>query len=121
MDHGGNELVDRSCIITVQLDTNVYITMLWMLGIIRRRIRHLAFGRDPRSPVHRTLLLGRRRPEPLEQTMHMKDMATLAPNQRAVVPGHLARRTAAFVGNAADSTDVVSVDTPFPLRHGIPF
>jgi len=43
----------------------------------------------PRPPIHRTLLLRTLRIDPFQQTMHVKDMRTLAPNYPTISIVHL--------------------------------
>ena len=50
---------------------------------------------------------------------HMKDMFTLAGQNRTVVARDVALGTAAIKGHTADSTDVVVGDIPFPDCHGV--
>lgn len=91
--------------------------------------RDLPLGGDPCATVHGTLLLRGGRADPLQETMHMEDMATFAPYEWTIITWYLTRRAATFVWHAtytADITFTVSLvvirvsGVPSPLRNGVP-
>lgn len=89
---------------------------------------NLPLSRHPRPSIHRTLLLGRCRPYPLQQTMHMEYVTALSPDQWTIVSGHLARWATAFVWDTAYTTDITlavvvrvgGACVPTPLCNSMP-
>lgn len=63
--------------------------------------------------------------------MHVEDVCAFAPDERTIVPWDFTRRTAPFIRDPTDTTDVAFVvvvgvfllrgaDVPPPLRDGVP-
>lgn len=78
-------------------------------------------GELPLGSAHRTQLVDVLRVQPFHDAVNVEAVRTLAPDQRAVVSGHFALRTATVERTSADSTVVIVVTVdPLPECDAFP-